>query len=526
MTDLRSPPDNVVIEIAGGKLRGARENAIHSFKGISYGAPTSGERRFLAPAPPPSWTGIKDALEFGPRAPQRDEKIRAANAWIRDTRPVGEDCLKLNVFTPGLNDGARRPVMVYLHGGGYDRGAGSAAGIDGSILARTGNVVVVTLNHRLGVFGFCQLGDLDPRFPDAGNAGMLDIVVALRWVRDHASTFGGDAGNVTIFGQSGGASKVAVCMTMPAAKDLFHKAIMQSSSSHLRLATLENATAAVARLLAQAGLDRTQVAALQHLSAEKLLAAYTGAVASANGNDSFRPVVDGATVPHHPFDPAAPDLARDVPLLIGTCETEKSFYDVTADPLTLPLDDAQLIHEIAHFVGIDAALAREVIADYRERRPAACGRDLFNIIASDHQYRRSAVEAAQRKAQRGGASAYLYEFTWKTPVLGGMLKTPHTMCLPFVFGTAEIAKDFVGTGPEQAALTKAVMGAWVAFARSGDPNHAELPAWAPYEASTRPTMIFDNDCRLEHNPKAKDLACINRCPPFVSDMQWPMSGRG
>ena len=519
--DIQTSPGTVVIEIGSGKLRGASENGIHSFKGIPYGASTSGTQRFLAPAPPPNWTGIEDALEFGLRSPQRAEKIRAANAWIRDTRPVSEDCLRLNVFTPGLNDGARRPVMVYLHGGGYDRGASSAAGLDGSILARTGNVVVVTLNHRLGVFGFCHLGDLDPRFPDAGNAGMLDIVAALRWVRDHAQTFGGDAGNVTIFGQSGGASKVAVCMTMPAAKGLFHKAIMQSSSSHLRLATVENATAAVARLLAQAGLDRTQTGALQHLSADELLAAYTGAVASANGNDSFRPVVDGATVPHHPFDPAAPDIAH-MPLMIGSCETEKSFYDITADPLTLPLDDEQLIREIAHFVGIDAALAREVTADYRARRPAASGRELFNVIGSDHQYRRNAIEVANRRAQRGSAPTYLYEFTWKTPVLGGMLKTPHTMCLPFVFGTTDIAKDFVGSGPEQAALTKAVMGAWIAFAHVGNPNHADLPTWTPYDASTRPTMIFDNDCRLEHNPKAEDLECINRCPPFISDMQWPM----
>jgi para-nitrobenzyl esterase len=522
--NVQTRPGTVVVETASGKLRGASENGIHSFKGIPYGASTAGALRFLPPVPSQAWTGVKDALEFGPRAPQRDETIRPANAWIRDTRPAGEDCLVLNVFTPGLGDGGKRPVMVYLHGGGYERGSGSAAGIDGSILARTGDLVVVTLNHRLNVFGFCHLGDIDPRFAGAGNAGMLDIVAALRWVRAHAAAFGGDAGNVTIFGQSGGGSKVAVCMAMPEAKGLFHKAIMQSSSSHLRLATAENAAAAVGRLLAQAGLDRSQAAALQRLPADKLLAAYRDAVAAANGNDSFRPVVDGDSVPHHPFDPAAPDLARNVPLLIGTCETEKSFYDITADPQTLPLDDAQLLREVARFVGIDEALARDVIAGYREDRPAASGRDLFNVIASDHQYRRNAIEAAERKARQGGAPAYLYEFTWKTSVLGGMLKTPHTMCLPFVFGTADIAKDFVGAGPEQAALTQAVMGAWIAFARSGNPSHTGLPAWTPYEAATRPTMVFDNACRLARDPKPKDLARINRCPPFVSDMQWPMPG--
>jgi para-nitrobenzyl esterase len=195
---------------------------------------------------------------------------------------------------------------------------------------------------------------------------------------------------------------------------------------------------------------------------------------------------------------------------------------VTADPATLPLDDKALLREIARFVGIDDAKAKDVIDDYRARRPGISGRDLFNVIASDHQYRRNAVEAAERKSKQGGAPAWLYEVTWKTPVLDGMLKTPHTICLPFVFGTTEIAKDFTGTGPDQTALTAAMMGAWIAFARTGNPNHGGLPDWTPYDAATRPTMVFDADCRVEKNPKPEDLTCINGCPPFVSDMQWPM----
>ena len=524
--NIQSRPASVVVETAYGKLRGGAQNEIYSFKGVPYGASTAGAWRFLPPAPPAAWSGLRDALEYGPRAPQQEGVVRPANAWIRDGRPTSEDCLVLNVFTPGLKDGAKRPVMVYLHGGGYERGAGSAPGLDGSNLARTGDLVVVTLNHRLGAFGYTHLAGvdsgIDARFADAGNAGMLDIVAALRWVRDHADAFGGDAGNVTIFGQSGGGSKVAVCMAMPEAKGLFHKAIMQSSSSHLRLATAENAGRAAGRLLAQFGLSATDAGKLQDAPTDKLLAAYRAAVAAANGNDSFRPVVDGRSVAHHPFDLTAPDLARDVPLLIGSCETEKSFYDITADPKTLPLDAAQLVKEVARFVGIDAAKAADVVAGYREARPSAPSRDIFNVIASDHQYRRNAIEAAERKSRQGGAPAYLYEFTWKTPVLDGMLKTPHTLCLPFVFGNTRVAKDFTGSGPAQDALTDAVMGAWIAFARSGNPNHAGLPSWTPYEAKTRPTMVFDDACRLALDPKPEDRVRINSCPPFVSDMQWPM----
>ena len=515
---------DAILETTGGRLRGTSLDGVLAFKGIPYGAPTDGARRFLAPAPAATWKGVRDALDFGPRAPQPEGKIRPANAWIRDTQATGEDCLVLNVYTPGVADGGRRPIMVYLHGGGYERGAGSAPGIVGSRLARAGDLVVVTLNHRLNAFGYTHLTPYDSRFAEAGNAGMLDIVAALRWVRDNAEAIGGDAGNVTIFGQSGGGSKVAVCMAMPEAKGLFHKAIMQSSSSHLRLATEENAARAAERLLARLGLDGTQLDKLQQVPADDLLAAHAGAVADAGGNDSFRPVVDGKVVPHHPFDLDAPDLASDVPLLIGSCETEKSFYDITADPASLPLDDAGLCREVARFVGIDAATAKDLIAGYREARRDASGRDLFNVIASDHQYRRNAIEAAERKAKQGGAPAWLYEVTWRTPVLGGMLKTPHTLCIPFVFGTTDIAKDFTATGPEQDALTKAMMGAWIAFARTGNPNHAGLPDWTPYDATARPTMIFDADCRLARDPKPEDRVRINACPPFVSDMQWPMPG--
>ena len=510
---------DTAIETGPGKLRGALSEGIHSFKGVPYAQSTAGPGRFMPPLKPQPWTGVRDALALGDRAPQRARPIRPANAWIRDTSPTNETCLYLNVYTPGLGDGARRPVMVWLHGGGYFAGSGGSAGLDGSNLARRGDVVVVTLNHRLNAFGYCHLAGLGgDRFADAGNAGMLDIVMALEWVRDNISNFGGDAGNVTIFGQSGDGSKVAVMMTMPAAKSLFRKAIMQSSSSHLRLATAENAEEAAQQLMREVGMDSAD--ALRGADADALVAGYRAAVQANYGNDSFRPVVDGRSIHNHPFTLDAPDLASDIPLMIGSCETEKSFYDITVDPAKLPLTADQLQADVIRFVGIEDGKARDLIAAYRARRGDASGRDLFNVIASDHMYRRNAIEAAEIKSRQGGAPAWLYEFTWKTPALGGILKTPHTLCIPFVFGTVEAAREFTGTGPEQTALMDTAMETWLAFARTGNPNNARLPDWAPYDAADRTTMIFDNECAPVQDPKREDRLTINACPKFISDQQW------
>lgn len=508
-----------IVETAQGRLRGSIKDGVHRFLGVAYGGATAQERRFMPPSPPQSWAGIRDAVALGPQAPQRKPTIRPVNAWIRSLIPTGEDCLVLNLYTPALNDGGARPVMVWMHGGAYSFGSGGSPGLDGGILAAHGDVVVVTLNHRLNAFGYCHLAGIgDARFADAGNAGMLDMVAALQWVRDNIAAFGGDANNVTIFGQSGGGSKVAALMTMAAAKGLFHKAIMQSSSSHLRLTTTMAAGKAVRRLMDELGMDDGD--ALQAVSADRLLAAYGVAVAASHGNDSFRPVVDGREIVNHPFDIDAPDLAADIPLLIGSCETERSFHDIVADPASLVMSAEGLRAQIGRFVGIDAQRANDLIAAYRERRGDAPERDLYNVISSDHMYRRNAIAAAEIKSRQGGAPAYLYEFTWKTPVLGGILKTPHTMCIPFVFGTLDAAAEFVGTGPEQSALCASVMETWVAFARTGNPNNSRLPFWAPYDETDRTTMIFDNECGPLNDPKCEDRLTINQCPQFISDQQW------
>jgi len=271
-------------------------------------------------------------------------------------------------------------------------------------------------------------------------------------------------------------------------------------------------------LMRELGVDSAD--AMRGIDADALLARYKTAVQANHGNDSFRPVVDGRSIHNHPFDLDAPDLASDIPLLIGSCETEKSFYDIVLAPKKLSLTPAQLQDDIARFVGIEDDAARELIADYGARRDGASERDLYNFISSDHMYRRNAIEAAERKSKQGGAPAWLYEFTWRTPVLGGILKTPHTLCIPFVFGNVEIAKEFVGSGPEQMALMDTVMDTWLAFVRTGDPNNSRLPDWQPYDAADRTTMIFDNECAPVRDPKPEDRLKINSCPQFISDEQW------
>ena len=299
-----------VVDTTSGKVRGATREGIHSFKGIPYGANTGGKNRWLPPQPVQAWTGVRDALEYGPRAPQNERPATEPHlAWIRDTRAYGEDCLFVNVFTPGVNDNRKRPVLVYIHGGGFVSGASSAPGLDGHNFAKRGDVVLVSPNHRLNLFGHLSLIESgDGRYDDSANVGMLDVIQALKWVRQNIANFGGDPANVSISGQSGGASKVAVLMVMPDAQGLFHKAIIQSASSLLRMATPEAAARNTHHFLTQLGLDTGNVGALLEVPAATLLQAMPKAVAAAGRVDNYRPVLDGRSLSVHPFDPAAPDM--------------------------------------------------------------------------------------------------------------------------------------------------------------------------------------------------------------------------
>ncbi|HWE48667.1 MAG TPA: carboxylesterase/lipase family protein [Bryobacteraceae bacterium] len=486
--------ESVIADTSSGKVRGTVSGDIKIFKGIPYGAPTSGKNRFMPPAKPVAWTGTRDALAFGPTAPQGTGRSRAG-------APVeSEDCLVLNVFTPALNNGKRRPVMVWLHGGGFATGSGSTPILDGTSLAHSGDAVIVTINHRLNVFGFTYLGEqAGADFSLSGGVGMLDIVAALQWVHDNISRFGGDPDLVTIFGQSGGGRKVATLMSMPSAQGLYHRAIIESGAV-LRLTTKEDAIRASSLLLSELGLKAGDVRDLQNVSMEKLLAANAEVQKKLPpgepGMVANSPTVDGKAIPTHPWDPKGPAMSARIPLLIGWAHTEETLYDKPT-PELLALDEAGLRKRAAARLETDPA---PVIDEFRKANPGATPWDLWILIATDHPRGAYSRELAKRKADQGAAPAYLYRFDWETPEGGGHMRSPHTIEIQFVFNNIKIAGPLISKMPEAYALAEKVSASWVAFARTGNPNVPALPKWPAYSAASRETMIFNNASRVENDP--------------------------
>jgi para-nitrobenzyl esterase len=485
---------SVTATTSAGNVRGTALEGVNIFKGIPYGATTEGKSRFMPPAKPAPWTGTRDALAYGTTAPQAPDRAR------RGVPPDGEDCLVLNVFTPAMTNGRRRPVMVWLHGGGFSSGTGSSAILEGSNLARTGDAVVVTINHRLNVFGFTYLGEAGGSdFALSGGAGMLDIVAALEWVRGNIDRFGGDPNLVTIFGQSGGGRKVATLMAMPNAKGLFHRAIIESGAV-LRLTTKDDAVRTTELLLAELGLQKHQIRELQEVPMAKLLAADAAIASKAPrrepGQTANSPTVDGRAIPSHPWDPAAPALSANIPLMIGYARTEETLYD-RPTPETLALDDAGLRTRASQRLGGDPDNA---IDAFRKAHPDATPWDLWILIATDHPRGTYARETAKRKAVQTAAPAYLYRFDWETPEGGGHMRSPHTIEIPFVFNNIKIAGPLISKMPDAYALADKVSAAWVAFARTGNPNVSSLPKWPAYSAAARDTMLFNNTSRVEQDP--------------------------
>jgi para-nitrobenzyl esterase len=495
-----------IVQTTAGQVRGLVQDKVHTFKGVPYGASTADAGRFMPPAKPQPWNSPRDAFTLGPRAPQIFGGEPAEVAATDPREALGEDCLCLNVWTPSPSDGRRRPVMVWLHGGGYTSGSGSYSMYDGKELARKHDVVAISVNHRLNVFGFLYLAEIGgAKYANASNVGMLDIVAALEWVRDNIAAFGGDPANVTIFGQSGGAGKVSTLMAMPSAKGLFHRAIAQSGSN-VRGLTRSDANKTAETVLSKLGLTTSQVDDLQTMPMERLLSVMRGPGPGAPGALTLGPVVDGRTLPSSPFEPSAPALSNDIPLLTGTTATEVTFFSNTQLD---PIDDATFRMRVKELLKVNDAKADKVIAVYRKNRPTSNNIDLFLRMSTDAGFFPQGVDTqASRKAAAGKAPVYVYRFEWYSPVREGKLKAYHTLEIPFVFDNVDGSPTMTGVGKERYALADRMSAAWVAFARTGNPKHPGLPDWPPFNADQRPTMVFDNDCKLVNDPGGEERASL------------------
>jgi len=518
-----------VVNTTCGKVQGQWREDVAVFKGIPYGASTAGAGRFRPPRPPAPWSGVLSVLDDSPQAPQRDPDAAAGQSrpghdsthpfatiepdWPR--LPESEDCLELDVWTPAV-DGGKRPVMVWFHGGGFF--VGSAAGLwqDGGELSRQGDVVIVSPNHRLNVLGHLFLDPLSADFAGSGNAGLLDLVLALTWVRDNIARFGGDSGNVTIMGQSGGGQKVSMLLASPQAAGLFHRAIIQSGPAPKALEPLY-ATQMAQRLLTQLAVGSRNLTRLETLSTDQIMRAYfkvfreTGGYGVLGILQGFAPVVDGRILPHHPFSDGAPVISADVPLLIGTTRTEMTLNTLRQDPNADAMDEPGLRARLA---GLFGAGAERVLAAYRAAHPGLPRWELYALITSDWPTRLYSIQIAQAKASLHRAPVFMYRTDWDTPVGEGKLLAPHAIDLSLVLEDTAYSASFDGGGADARRLSDRMSGAWLAFARSGNPNTAGLPPWPSYAPDTwRATLLFDNDCRVVNDPDGADRRALD---PMVS----------
>ena len=484
---------DVVATTKLGQIRGVNEEGVVAFKGIRYAKPPTGPLRFMPPVPTDPWEGVLEAGELGPSCPQPEQRPAG---WSHEVEE-DEDCLRLNVWTPSLDNGGR-PVMVWFHGGGYSIGSGSWPVYDGASLTRRGDVVVVTVNHRLGPLGYLHLGELGgPELMSSGNAGMLDLVAVLRWVRDHIAAFGGDAGNVTIFGESGGGAKVSTLLAMPAARGLFHRAAIQSGPGRYVLSK-EQAAKSTAALLRALDIPEgpDAVKRLRELPAEALVKGSGPGLAAGGERMAFSPVLDGEHVPMHPADGLRSGQAANVPLIIGSNLDEATLF-MAGHPA---LADRSLFSEedLKKALAAFGKRADRLYEVYRQNRPEATPFDVLLAIRSDATMRIPSIKLAERRRQHaGGAPVYLYLFCWAAGPMGA----GHGFELPFMFDN--IHEPVMRPSPNRKELAARMSEAWLAFARTGDPNHDGLPNWPAYALERRATMRFDRgECRVVDDPAA------------------------
>jgi len=474
---------------ATGTLRGIEVGGVNRFLGVPYGGAAGGDSRFMRPTPPPSWVGVRDAFAYGSICPQLPSDPRRPFTIMEDldVQPgdLSEDCLNLNVWTPGLGPSAKRPVLVYFHGGGWTRLSANHHLYTGDRLARFGDVVVVTVNHRLGALGAINLVDLGApeEFADSGHVGMLDLQQALQWVKANIENFGGDPNRVTIFGQSGGGRKASVLMAMPSANGLYHRAFVQSGST-VTQPTRDQAAALTVRLLNQLGIDRSQATTLQNVPMTTLIKAQDdiGATVGAAFGE-FQPFVDGRWLPDDPFGSKAPAGAAKVPMLIGYCLNDSGWSRPNFD-----LDEAGLLAELTGMLG--EPTARRAIDLYRGLYPDYTSYLVQTTIITDRDLQRRVLSQADRKAEQGAAPVWVYRYDWPSPWREGVYGAVHGMDMAAVFYNQNQAT--LASRPEAAALTEKLASTVVNFARSGDPNGGGFPRWPAYETTERAMLLIDH----------------------------------
>ncbi|USJ02312.1 carboxylesterase/lipase family protein [Xanthomonas prunicola] len=485
--------------VRSGALRGYREQGICVFKGIPYGGDTAA-RRFQAPLQETPWQDVRDASQFGAAAPQ-----------LKASEPTSEDCLFLNVWTPGLRDGGKRPVVFYLHGGGYTTGSGSDPLYDGVRLCERGDVVVVTVNHRLNLFGYLSLAQLgDASFADSGNAGQLDLIQALHWVRQHAAEFGGDASNVTVFGQSGGGAKIATLMAMPAARGLFHRA-WTMSGQQVTVAGPRAATQRTQLLLDALKISPSQIARMRTLPVAQLLAAAQVRDPSRVENSAlyFGPVLDARNVPVHPFWPTAPLQSATIPMVIGNTRDEtRGFLGNDTKNFALSWDELPAKLEAQQYVDL---LPQVVIAEYRRLYPQYTPSQVFFAATTAGRSWRGAIEEAEARA-RQGAPTWAYQLDWSSPLEGGKFGAFHTLDIPLVFDTIGQPGSRTGDSADAQRMADQMSAALIAFARHGDPNHRGAPRWPQYSLQRRETLLFDVPSRMENDPRGGERRLYQQAP--------------
>lgn len=498
-----STDKQAIVNTKYGKLEGEVKNELYVFKGIPYAAPPVGELRWMPPQPVKSWEGVKQVKAFGAIAPQPTMQMGPVT---QAPQPQSEDCLFLNIWTPGL-DNARRPVMVWIHGGAFSIGSGSDSMYDSDVLVRRGNIVLVTINYRLGIFGFMRLKDATGgKIPSTGNEGLLDQVAALKWVKENIAAFGGDPGNVTVFGESAGAMSIACLMVMPAAKGLFQKAILESGVGNVAV-PLKVANQGGEAFLQSTGV-KDDISALRTVTAAQLMESQTKPPTTPPGSGGpprmlmTMPVIDGEIIPDVTNELAKQGQAKGISAIIGSNLDEFTLFMM--NPADRDLDDAGMMKRLSATYTEDSAKA--LIETYRKSREKH-GHSVkpYNImvaIGGDQMFRMGAlglVEAQRDNKQK----VYNYLFTWKSPAMGGAFGACHALEIGFVFGKYDA--NFCGSGPDADKLAMCIQDAWLSFARTGDPSCESIGKWPEY-GSQRMTMILDKDCHVEAAPYEEERA--------------------